>query len=484
MHKLYLAAACLVLFSVLLPFLSGPFLLAAVLLLLAAAAVFLLFRKTDCGLAVLFLCLFLFRALFLFSRVIVPLSEVTDTLNISGTVCSQETPHGDYSGCCVRLSAADRPGIPTGIKLYLLYPREQSFSYGETVTASCRLSCDAKEQASYFADGVYGSAFCSRIQSTGLSRSAAVLAVRATRRWVRSVLLQNTRNADLLCATVIGERSLLSDELVRRVRSSGVSHVLVVSGLHLSVLTLSFVRITRLFCKSPLLCDGLTFCFLLFFMALCGFTPSVLRCGLIWMLYAVYRNSGRVHDSLLCLCTALCLILFLHPYALYSISLRLSFCATFGILCYAPFFRERFPQSVRTSKILSVPADAAAISFSATLATLPTVVHEFSCLSTYSLPVNILVTPFVTLMLSCCFIGLIALPLPFLGRFFLFCADRLADFFLGTVRLVAGLPGAVLSLRYSLAASLLLLAVNLGFVFYLRVLRPKKTCQSRENLIK
>ncbi len=140
--------------------------------------------------------------------------------------------------------------------------------------------------------------------------------------------------APLMKALLTGDKSELydDDELYVSLRLSGLSHIIAVSGMHVSfIVSLIAIasgrrRITA-FIGIPLVW---------FFAAMMGFVPSVTRASFMISLSLLAPILKRENDPPTSLSAALLLILLCNPQALASISLQLSFAALAGILLITP----------------------------------------------------------------------------------------------------------------------------------------------------
>ena len=79
--------------------------------------------------------------------------------------------------------------------------------------------------------------------------------------------------------------------------------------------------------------------FVLFFMGLAGFSPSVTRAGIMMLLYLGGFLLRREPDSLNSLGLAALVILFANPFAAADLGMLLSFSATAGFCCCKSLLR-------------------------------------------------------------------------------------------------------------------------------------------------
>ena len=140
--------------------------------------------------------------------------------------------------------------------------------------------------------------------------------------------------AGLLTAILTGDKSGLSVERAAALSEAGLYHILAVSGMHCGFLLalVTFLtgrhrrRLTAL-CALPLL---------VFYAALTGGSPSVLRACVMLAFLLAAPLFRRDSDAPTALASALFLILLANPFAAASISLQLSFAAMAGILFLTP----------------------------------------------------------------------------------------------------------------------------------------------------
>ena len=136
-------------------------------------------------------------------------------------------------------------------------------------------------------------------------------------------------------AVLLGDKKALPYEVRKAFSDTGVSYLIVVSGMHLAIVTL-FLR--RLFDRVRLNNTAafvLITLFVLMFIALTGFTPSVVRSGIMMILFYLSRLLLRDCDSFNSLGIAALALTVTNPFSVGDIGMLLSFAATFGILLWA-----------------------------------------------------------------------------------------------------------------------------------------------------
>ncbi len=224
----------------------------------------------------------------------------------------------------------------------------------------------------------------------------------------------------LIRAFLLGDRSLLPDTLKRDLRTLGLSHLLAVSGMHLSILvTFSafLLKNFRVGLKPRSVCLML---FVLLYMMICGFSVSVVRAGIMLLIYLFSKLVNEKSDSLTALFFSGALIGCFSPFSLFDCGFLMSFLATGGIL-FAQNLRKNQTNDnhPKLSKLVAPPLDAFIVSLAAQIAVLPVSYSVFGSFSAVSVFSVLLFTPLLTLILYLLPILLVILPLPGLSKLFL-----------------------------------------------------------------
>ncbi len=138
--------------------------------------------------------------------------------------------------------------------------------------------------------------------------------------------------AGFLNGMLFGDKSQIDDEILSDFRSSGVAHLLAVSGLHTTLWCGLISSLLGLFMKDKRKIGVLCILFLCSFCIISGFTSSVLRASLMMGVVFVAPFFNKEPDSLNSLGLAVLIISLFNPYVVISPSFLLSVSATLGIL--------------------------------------------------------------------------------------------------------------------------------------------------------
>ncbi len=199
------------------------------------------------------------------------------------------------------------------------------------------------------------------------------------------------REAGTLIAMLLGEKFLLEDEIKQLYQVNGISHILVISGLHISFIGMGAFW---LFCKCGLpRAPGvfLTLITVYSYGELTNFGVSTLRAVIMTAVMLMAPLLGRSYDMLSGVAFSALLILLENPLQLQSAGFLLSYSAVIGIAIILPELRHLFPGK-------NPVRDGLLVSFSAMFATAPSLLWFFGQFPVYGIVTNLLILPFVTVL--------------------------------------------------------------------------------------
>ena len=243
-------------------------------------------------------------------------------------------------------------------------------------------------------------------------------------------------------ALVLGDKSLLSQDLRQSFGAAGAMHVLAVSGLHvgiiLELLLFVFGRIPKVFSKKRALILALLI--LWTYAMIIGFPPSVVRATLMFTLLSIGRLASEESDSLNILCFSAFAMLIFEPLLIYDIGFQLSYLAMLGILTIQKPISTLF---FIPNKWLKKLWDGTSVGIAAQLFTFPLTLYYFHQFPNYFLLTNIGMMIFAGIVLSLGIILLSSNWIGFIGKFIALGFGFSIAAMLFFVQWIEGLPGAL-----------------------------------------
>ena len=249
----------------------------------------------------------------------------------------------------------------------------------------------------------------------------------------------SSREGTLLLSMTLGGYRDLEDEVTDIFRGNGLAHLLAVSGTHVAFLTAMTLCLTSRWSRRAQ--KVFVAAINIVYAVACGLAPAVLRavaCSLV--LLAGTTPERRAHRGRLLTGLALGLLAY-KPLWLLDVSFQLSFVTVAGLVWILPRVQQYLPQ-----RLPAVVREAAAVTLTAQLVSLPLVIWYFHQFSPVALLSNILLLPALAAALLCFLPGLLLVALlPGLAQLCFAPALFLTRGALAVGQILLKLPGAVFS---------------------------------------
>ncbi len=270
-------------------------------------------------------------------------------------------------------------------------------------------------------------------------------------------------------AILLGYRRAITIENLEIFSRSGLSHLVAISGAHISILSALLLSFFSRLGFSRLRSLRFILCFLIIYPILTGLSASAIRASIMGSLSTLALYNGRLNSSPRSLLISASLMLAFNPLLLrHDIGFQLSFAAVLGIMTLYPilekisdhfldlaFFRPRI------RKLIAIILSALNISLVSQIMTLPLMINSFKQISLVSPLANILVVwifPYlfifllIAIFLSFIFPGLILfwfLPVYICLNFVFKVAESLAAYS-GAIKTFSGFSFNLAFIYYSL----------------------------------
>lgn len=222
--------------------------------------------------------------------------------------------------------------------------------------------------------------------------------------------------AAVILAMTSGDKENLTGQIKENYQITGLSHMLAISGLHLSVIGMGVFRLLRKRFRYPVSGAAAVFLIVLFGM-ITGTTASMVRAMIMFSLHILALVFGRTYDMISAAGVALIFLMLQCPYVIYHAGFLLSFLAVAGIITAS---------LVSDSSFFTL--------FYIQIMTLPAVMYFYYEIPVYGIFVNIVAVPLLSMALVSGF-----------------CSGIAGIFSVGLARFAAGIGSAVLGFYDSIA---------------------------------
>lgn len=217
------------------------------------------------------------------------------------------------------------------------------------------------------------------------------------------------KEAGIISAMILGESYLMDQDTKELYQENGIAHILAISGLHITLIGMCFYRIFQKMKLHLYLCIALTMVLIILYGIMTNFSVSTNRAVVMLIIALSARVLGRTYDVMSALSLSALIILVQSPLQLYSCGFLLSFSAVVGIAVIMPILNMDKQESSREQvegigflialkeNITENVTQSLLVSFSVTVMILPILLYYFYLFPLYSILLNVLVVPFMTL---------------------------------------------------------------------------------------
>lgn len=207
--------------------------------------------------------------------------------------------------------------------------------------------------------------------------------------------------ASVMKTMLLGEKGELDEELKGLYQRNGIAHILSISGLHISMLGMGLYQLLRRLGVRIAPSAAVSSVMILLYGVMTGFSVSSVRAIAMFLLQMLAVSVGRTYDMITAIALAAVLLLLSQPRYIFHSGFQFSFLCVVGISLLQPALcnvRSRLLQ-----KLLA--------GLSMTVVTLPVYLGCFYQLPVYSVFLNFIVLPLMSILMGA---GLVMLAVSFL----------------------------------------------------------------------
>lgn len=211
-------------------------------------------------------------------------------------------------------------------------------------------------------------------------------------------------------AAVLGEKAEVSKDMKDKFKYTGLAHLIVISGTHISLVVIGIVKIL----------DGMSLGYrfkylmalaaLTFYCALIGFSPGILRAYIMGAMMILARILFEQEDIKKSLLISFIVIIVLNPYSLFDISMQLSYAAVVAIIFVNPEFKKIYQKKILDkikNEVLRNTVDLIFLSLTIQITSIPLFLYYFEKLPLFSFLLNIVGIPIGTVVIQCLFFAVL-----------------------------------------------------------------------------
>lgn len=244
--------------------------------------------------------------------------------------------------------------------------------------------------------------------------------------------------AEVLRAILLGEKENIDDQTSDIFSKSNLSHILAISGLHITYICLYVEAVLKRVINNIKLRNCFMIIFFIVFIILVGASPSAMRACIMMIITYIRKNFLKEKDFYISLLVSFFIILLINPYNIYSMSMWFSFLGSLGIVLFSNFIQKVLVKKFNIkSKIIKKILEIVVVSFSAQILIFPVMWKNFGVLSFSFWISNLLVSELIAPILILGYMSIFIFPI---RKMIVFVEKIILKLFLELVLIASKMP--------------------------------------------
>ncbi|MDE6744675.1 MAG: DNA internalization-related competence protein ComEC/Rec2 [Lachnospiraceae bacterium] len=218
------------------------------------------------------------------------------------------------------------------------------------------------------------------------------------RRYLAAVLdaALDEKDASVMRAMLLGEKLQMDRDIKKLYQANGIAHILSISGLHISMIGIGLYQCFKRLAFPLPVSAGLAMIIMTAYAVMTGGSVSTIRAVVMFGFMVLAACVKRSYDLPTALSVAALATVLSEPYVLYQAGFWMSYLAVFGVAVLYPALMDEI--DIKNKKLRAL-CTAAAGGFCVNLVTLPVLLMSYYEYPVYSIFLNLLVIPLMSVLL-------------------------------------------------------------------------------------
>lgn len=401
--------------------------------------------------------------------------------DVSFYIIDTENYDGEDYTYTVKTTEINADGAPQNIKMRIKSKTSLNAKAYQVIHSNVTLFSVGSSGFSsygYWGRGIYLSGRVSECSVTDEHIHSPWTYVLSFRQDIMDTLLDNIGgdSGALAVALLTGNKMKISEESYNNFKFAGASHIIAVSGFHLTVLTGIIVFIMRRLCLNDKLISVISAFSVLLIIGLAGFSKSVIRAGIMMLVMLGAKLINRRADALNSLGISVFLIC-LNPFAVTDIGAQLSVLSVLSLLTLQPHLIKLFDKNAlsssdgfitvtHTDRLIGFGISSFTVALSIMIYTIPVMYLFFGYVSIAGLVSNIVIVPLGSLCIIITLLSYVGIRLGIFAAVLSKLCGTLNAVLLWLVHRFACFENSVISLSWYFGFILALIAIAFAVCFF------------------
>ena len=192
--------------------------------------------------------------------------------------------------------------------------------------------------------------------------------------------IEKIKNSEYLKMFILGDTKDLDKNIYNSYKENGITHLFAISGMHISLLSAIILKLSKSY--------KITIIFLIFYLFLARFTPSVIRATFLFILLYFNKKFNLKFKSYEVLILIFCVMLIYNPYYIYNVGFIFSFLISFNLMIFSKYLQNlKYFKSLFFTSLISF------------ISGLPIMINNYFSINLLSIILNMFFVPFVSIII-------------------------------------------------------------------------------------
>ncbi len=199
-------------------------------------------------------------------------------------------------------------------------------------------------------------------------------------------------SASIVKGLILGDTSKIEEDIQEKFRTANISHILAISGMHISYIIIGIDLISRkIFGKRKT--KFITIIFLICYMFITGFSPSIVRASIMAIILISSGIFYTKKDTITSISLSMLILLIYNPYIILSLGFQFSYLGTIGIIVFRSNILKILNNICKIhNNIIDKIKEIIAVTTSAQIMILPVMIYHFNTIGIYTLITNVCIS--------------------------------------------------------------------------------------------
>lgn len=335
-----------------------------------------------------------------------------ENINLTGIIISEKQEKQYYNKYKIKTKYRGKK-----LRFYITIKKDIELKYGDKIVLSgtyekpeVQRNYKGYDYSEYLKQlKIYGTIKCQKVQTLSHNQESKIFQISNN---ISNIIILRTQEilpekiSSVLLGLILGYKQNLTEETQENFRNASMSHILAVSGMHVSYVILGInIIFKNLIGKRNT--HILNIIILVLYMFITNFSPSITRAGIMGIIMIFSKIIYRKNDIYTSISISLLSILIYNPFLIKNLGLLLSYGGVIGIIIFNKNILEIFKNikiknktykykiKPKIQKYIDKIQDIIGVSVSIQIIILPIIIYNLNTINPYFLISNLILSALI-----------------------------------------------------------------------------------------